>query len=57
MNGGFFFDEELLDKITAKLREFGFMYVTFDLLGYRSGSMNELITQTKIDIKTSERSS
>lgn len=52
-----FFDEEFLDKITAKLREFGFMYVTFDLLGYRSGSMNELITQTKIDIKTSERSS
>jgi len=40
----FFFNEELLDKITAALREFGFMYVTFDLLGYRSGSMNELRT-------------
>ena len=40
----FFFNEELLDKITAALREFGFMYVTFDLLGYRSGSMNELTT-------------
>jgi len=40
----FFFNEELLDRITAALREFGFMYVTFDLLGYMSGSMNELTT-------------
>jgi len=40
----FFFNEELLDKITAALRELGFMYVTFDLLGYRSGSMNEPTT-------------
>ena len=39
-----FFDERLLDRIGAGLREFGFMYVTFDLLGYRSGSMNELLT-------------
>ena len=40
----FFFNEELLDKTTTALRELGFMYVTFDLLGYRSGSMNELTT-------------
>ncbi len=39
-----FFNEEMLDRITAKLREFGFIYVTFDLLGFRSGSMNELLT-------------
>jgi len=38
----FFFNEQMLDKITARLREFGFTYVTFDLLGFRSGSMNEL---------------
>jgi PP-loop superfamily ATP-utilizing enzyme len=30
--------------ITGALHEFGFMYVTFDLLGYRSGSMNEPTT-------------
>jgi uncharacterized protein len=36
------FDEELLDGITAGLRELGFLYVAFDLAGYRSGSMNEL---------------
>ena len=37
-----FFDQELLDKISAVLRELGFMYVAFDLAGYRNGSMNEL---------------
>jgi uncharacterized protein len=38
-----FFDEKLLDGIAASLRELGFLYVTFDLAGYRSGSMNELL--------------
>jgi uncharacterized protein len=36
------FSEEVLDKIGAGLRELGFIYVTIDVLGYRSGSMNEL---------------
>jgi uncharacterized protein len=36
------FNEELLDKIGAGLRELGFIYVTIDVLGYRSGSMNEV---------------
>jgi uncharacterized protein len=36
------FNEELLDKIGAGLRELGFIYVAIDVLGYRSGSMNEL---------------
>ncbi len=36
-----FFNEELLDRIAGSLRELGFTYVTIDLLGYRSGSMNE----------------
>jgi uncharacterized protein len=38
-----FFNEELIDRISSKLRELGYLYVTFDLLGYRSGSMNEHI--------------
>jgi uncharacterized protein len=38
-----FFDEKLLDRVGAVLRELGFVYVTFDLLGYRNGSMNDLI--------------
>ena len=36
-----FFDVELLDKIAGSMRELGFRYVTIDLVGYRSGSMNE----------------
>ncbi len=36
-----FFDEELLDRVGRALREFGFTYVCFDMLGYRTGSMNE----------------
>lgn len=42
-----FFDEGLLDKIAAALREFGFTYVSLDIVGYRSGSMNEQSTSTK----------
>jgi pyridinium-3,5-biscarboxylic acid mononucleotide sulfurtransferase len=38
-----FFNEKTLDRIAAGLREFGFTYVALDLLGFRSGSMNELL--------------
>ena len=30
-------------KAVAKLKEFGFAYVTLDLEGYRMGSMNEVL--------------
>lgn len=30
-------------QVTEKLKEFGFAYVTMDLLGYRTGSMNETL--------------
>ena len=36
-----FFDEALLDQIAKSLRELGFVHVTLDMAGYRSGSMNE----------------
>ena len=32
-------------KIHAALKEFGFAYVALDLLGYRTGSMNEVLTK------------
>ncbi len=32
-------------QIILKLKEFGFDYVTFDLQGYRTGSMNEVLAQ------------
>ena len=34
------FDLSLLDKISLKLKEFGFKYVTLDLQGYKTGSLN-----------------
>ena len=38
-----FFNEDLMDKVHDKLKEFGFEYVAMDLKGYRTGSMNEVI--------------
>ena len=31
------------DEVTSKLKELGFSYVTMDLKGYRTGSMNEVL--------------
>jgi uncharacterized protein len=39
---------ELFDAMHAALREAGFTYVTLDLEGYRSGSMNDLLPVTAI---------
>lgn len=36
---------EMRRQIVLKLKEYGFDYVTFDLQGYRTGSMNEVLTQ------------
>ena len=35
--------EEIRSRITSSFKEFGFTYVTMDLTGYRTGSMNEVI--------------
>jgi uncharacterized protein len=32
-------------RIVEKLQELGFKYVTIDLQGFRSGSLNELLTE------------
>lgn len=46
-----FFNLELMDKVADKLKNIGFKYVTLDLLGYRTGSMNEVLTkQEKIGV-------
>ena len=36
-------DNEAREKITEKFRSLGFSYVTLDLQGFRSGSMNEVL--------------
>jgi uncharacterized protein len=40
---GKFFDSALMDKVYEKFIRFGFPYVSLDLRGYRTGSMNEVI--------------
>jgi len=38
-----FQDQALKQKVTRKLKKLGFTYITLDLEGFRSGSMNELL--------------
>ena len=36
-------EPEVREEIITKLKAFGFIYITLDLLGYRTGSMNEVL--------------
>jgi uncharacterized protein len=40
-------DEEVSDQVTRRLRDIGYLYVTVDLQGYRTGSMNEAFFKKK----------
>ena len=40
-----FLDATLRERIVAGLKEAGFKYISLDLEGYRSGSMNEVLLQ------------
>jgi len=40
-----FFDVKIMDKVGNELKSIGFKYVTLDLLGYRTGSMNEVLSE------------
>ncbi|AGF55194.1 ATP-dependent sacrificial sulfur transferase LarE [Clostridium saccharoperbutylacetonicum] len=39
-----FFDVSVMDKIGETFKKIGFSYVTLDVIGYRTGSMNEVLT-------------
>jgi len=41
------FEASVRDKIVVKMKELGFVYVTLDLQGFRSGSMNEILTDVE----------
>jgi len=45
-----FFDANIMDNVGKKLQELGFKYVTLDMLGYRTGSMNEVLTKKDKEI-------
>jgi uncharacterized protein len=38
-------EDDLRKKIISKLKQLGFIYITLDLQGYRTGSMNEELTE------------
>jgi uncharacterized protein len=40
-------DESLRKKIYDRLRNLGYSYITLDLLGYRTGSMNEILSTVR----------
>jgi pyridinium-3,5-biscarboxylic acid mononucleotide sulfurtransferase len=42
-----FFNIELMDKVVEEFKSIGFKYVTLDLQGYRTGSMNEVLNLKK----------
>jgi uncharacterized protein len=47
-----FFNEKLMDSIVLELQKLGYKYVTLDLLGYRSGSLDELLPKKIIPTQT-----
>lgn len=40
-----FFDLDVMNQIGEKFKTIGFTYVTLDMLGYRTGSMNEVLSE------------
>lgn len=42
-----FFDEALIREVVAALKRIGYTYVTLDLEGYRTGSMNEVLSENE----------
>jgi len=40
-------NKEMFQKLAARFRELGFKYVTLDLEGFRSGSMNEVLSNAE----------
>jgi uncharacterized protein len=46
------FDDQLREKIVEHFKKLGFVYVTLDLQGFRSGSMNEVLTAEEKQVAT-----
>ncbi|MPW25732.1 ATP-dependent sacrificial sulfur transferase LarE [Alkalibaculum sp. M08DMB] len=45
-----FFDLDIMDKIGNEFKKIGFKYVTLDIIGYRTGSMNEVLSMEEKNI-------
>jgi len=51
-----FLDTPLRESVVRKLREIGYVYVSLDLKGYRTGSLNEVLSRSDMSQET-ERAS
>ncbi len=47
-----FFDEKIMDKIAHELIKLGYKFVTLDLLGYRQGSLDVLLSEKIVPKET-----
>jgi uncharacterized protein len=45
----------LREHIVAHLQDLGFTYVTLDLMGYRTGSMNEVLALSSVTVRQQEQ--
>ena len=51
-----FLEEEVRDQVVHYMKKLGFVYITLDLQGYRTGSMNEVLPQeVKLEYSTEKR--
>jgi uncharacterized protein len=41
-----FFDKDLRENVVKKFKEYGYTYVSLDLIGYRTGAMNETLSES-----------
>ncbi|RLF14511.1 MAG: ATP-dependent sacrificial sulfur transferase LarE [Thermoprotei archaeon] len=48
-----FFSEEVMDRVAVELMKLGYKYVTLDLSGYRSGSMDEVLSKKIVPLRNS----
>jgi uncharacterized protein len=47
-----FFEDGIHREVAERLKEIGYQYVTLDLQGYRSGSLNEVLEEQLLGIET-----
>ena len=45
-----FLDSDVAERVVKKLKSLGYKYITLDLQGYRTGSMNELLDSSTKDV-------
>ena len=41
-------DIAVFERLSSEFKKFGFQYVALDVDGYRTGALNEILTQIKI---------